>query len=156
MTDRGGPEPPAGGAALRGPRRVQTARVGCGSAVLGVAEPGRWEAFRDRGLGRRPRRAAGSLGSPRPGGGGGPPGGEGGRCRPRDANSRAAADSLGKREPLGSAAPDTYRSGFSFAKLSGLPNPGSRRQSGTALPCPDAVPHKSLPRVGCCGDTGRR
>lgn len=27
VTDRGGPEPPAGGAALRGPRRVQTARV---------------------------------------------------------------------------------------------------------------------------------
>jgi hypothetical protein len=46
-TDCGGPEPPAGGAALRGPRRVQTARVGGGSAVLGVAEPGRWEAFRE-------------------------------------------------------------------------------------------------------------
>ncbi|XP_036044829.1 translation initiation factor IF-2-like [Onychomys torridus] len=109
VTDRGGPEPPAGGAALRGPRRVQTARVGCGSAVLGVAEPGRWEAFRDRGLGRRPRSAAGSLGSPE----------ARGRRRtasrgrravpPGDADSPTASDSPRERELLSSAAPNTYR-----------------------------------------------
>lgn len=50
-----GPEPPAGEGELRGPGRVQTARVGGGAAVLGVT--GKRRAFPGRvGGGRPPKR----------------------------------------------------------------------------------------------------
>lgn len=57
------PEPPAGEGELRGPGRVQTARVGGGAAVLGVT--GKRRAFPGRLEGGRPPEGIGLRATPR-------------------------------------------------------------------------------------------